>query len=128
MTRRTLWLVLLLVGFGTAPADEPAAKSRPRYEVVVLNDERIVARDGTKLAADVYLPSAGGAPIEGRLPTLLCRTPYDKRRGGDVDTAKWFAVRGYAVVVNDCRGRFASEGHWRMLLDDPADGADVMKW
>jgi uncharacterized protein len=31
-------------------------------------------------------------------------------------------------VVNDCRGRFASEGRWRMLVDDPADGADVMKW
>jgi uncharacterized protein len=128
MTRRALCLVILVgFGFAAARADEPA-KSKPRYEVVVLNDERIVARDGTKLAADVYLPSAGGAPIDGRLPTLLCRTPYDKHRGGDVDTAKWFAARGYAVVVNDCRGRFASEGRWRMLLDDPNDGADVMKW
>jgi putative CocE/NonD family hydrolase len=127
MTRRSVRFLPLLVAFTLAP-DRPAhaQKSEPRFEVVIQKDERIVARDGTPLAADVYLPAAGGAPAEGRHPTLLARTPYGKAAEGE--TAKWFAARGYAVVVNDCRGRFGSEGRWRMLLDDPADGTDVAKW
>jgi putative CocE/NonD family hydrolase len=95
-------------------------------EVVVRKDLTIATRDGTKLAADVYLPAKNGAEVPGKHPTLLTRTPYGRPR--EIDTAKWFAARGYAVVVNDCRGRFGSEGHWRMLLDDPNDGADVVKW
>jgi len=117
-----------LISIVDVHAQEPTAKSAARYEVIVHKDERIAVRDGIRLAADVYLPARNGAAIDGRHPTLLCRTPYDKARSGDVETARWFAARGYAVVVNDCRGRFGSEGRWRMLLDDPDDGSDVMKW
>jgi uncharacterized protein len=128
MRHRTVGLALCLLALAPYPsrADEPTAKTRPLNDVVVRKGETIAARDGTKLAAAVYLPAAGTTPVAGRHPTLLCRTPYDKSR--EAATAKWFAARGYAVVVNDCRGRFASEGRWRMLLDDPADGADVLKW
>jgi hypothetical protein len=42
--------------------------------------------------------------------------------------AEWFSSRGYAVVINDVRGRYASEGAWRMILDDPSDGSDVVEW
>ena len=128
MIHRFVVLSLLLAGLclNVGRADDKPAKSQPRHEVVVHKDEKIAVRDGTKLAADVYLPASGTTPVAGRHPTLLCRTPYDKNR--EEATAKWFAARGYAVVVNDCRGRFGSEGRWRMLLDDPADGADVMKW
>jgi putative CocE/NonD family hydrolase len=127
MTRRLTRLLPLLAGL-VLVTDRPAyaRKTEPRFEVVVRKDERITARDGTKLAADVYLPATGGTPIEVRHPTLLSRTPYGKT--SEAEAARWFAARGYAVVVNDCRGRFASEGRWRMLLDDPADGADVVKW
>jgi putative CocE/NonD family hydrolase len=119
---RRFALVLAVVGLGLSAG----AAARAQSVFVVRKDERITARDGTKLAADVYLPAKNGAAVAGRHPTLLCRTPYDKAR--EAETARWFAARGYAVVVNDCRGRFGSEGRWRMLLDDPADGADVMKW
>ena len=130
MTRSHLWLLpqlaaLTLALNTSAGADPP--KDAAHFDIVV-RGETVTARDGTKLAADVYLPAKGSAPVAGKHPTLLCRTPYGKDRAGDVETAKWFAARGYAVVVNDCRGRFGSEGHWRMLLDDPADGADVVKW
>jgi hypothetical protein len=128
MRRNTLWFLPLLVAIGlisreNARADEPRAK----FEVVRKN-VTITARDGTKLAADVYLPARNGAPVEGKHPTLLTRTPYGKDRVNETEAANWFAARGYAVVVNDCRGRHASEGRWRMLLDDPSDGADVVKW
>jgi uncharacterized protein len=121
-----LLAALAVLPHPTAAVDLPQ-KGDGLFEVV-LRSETIAARDGTKLAADVYLPAKDGSPSAGKHPTLLTRTPYGKDRAGDVDEAKWFAARGYAVVVNDCRGRFGSEGKWRMLLDDPNDGADVVKW
>jgi putative CocE/NonD family hydrolase len=83
-------------------------------------------RDGTRLALDLYRPARDGRPLPGRFPTLLARTPYNKN--GTASEARWFAARGYAVVVNDVRGRYASEGNWRMLVDDPADGYDLLDW
>ncbi len=50
------------------------------------------------------------------------RTPYGKA-GGKAD-GEYFAARGYAVVVQDTRGRYGSEGVWHMLTDDGRDGFD----
>ena len=36
--------------------------------------------------------------------------------------------RGYARVVQDCRGRFASEGEYRAFIDDMDDGYDTVEW
>ncbi len=132
MSRCSFWAILAMIALvlGLAPnhlvGEEGVEKSEPQFQVMVQKGEVVVVRDGTKLAVDIYLPAKGAKRIEGKHPTLLCRTPYDK--GRESETARWFASRGYAVVVNDCRGRFASEGRWRMLLDDPHDGADVLKW
>src|SRR5438132_2186816 len=103
-----------------------APASQARHEVVVEKDVKVAVRDGTKLALDLYLPAANGKPLPGRHPTILVRTPYDKNRS--TAEARWFAARGYAVVYNDCRGRYASEGVWRMIVDDPNDGYDVCSW
>src|SRR2546422_9699423 len=100
------------------------AHSEPHFEVVVSKNLGVAMRDGTRLAADLYLPARSGQPVPGKHPTLLARTPYDKN--GMAAEARWFAARGYAVVLNDVRGRFSSEGQWRMLLDDPADGYDLL--
>ena len=35
---------------------------------------------------------------------------------------------GYAVVAQDVRGRFASEGTFDAYLQEPADGADTIAW
>jgi putative CocE/NonD family hydrolase len=32
------------------------------------------------------------------------------------------------VVANDTRGRYASEGTWHGLADDPQDGHDIVEW
>ena len=43
----------------------------------------------------------------GKLPTVLERTPYDKGNLTRMkDVGEWFASRGYAVVLQDFRGRF----------------------
>src|SRR6266851_1531182 len=102
------------------------APSEGRHEVVIDKDLRVPMRDGTQLALDLYAPAQDGKPLPGKHPTLLARTPYNKH--GLAADARWFAARGYAVVVNDVRGRYASEGSWRMLLDDPNDGYDLLAW
>jgi putative CocE/NonD family hydrolase len=85
-------------------------------------------RDGIVLRADVYHP-----PQDGRYPVLLCRTPYDKTREGYVEAGQRMAERGYTVVVQDVRGRHASEGEFRPGLysaehDDAEDGYDAVEW
>src|SRR5438132_618494 len=97
----------------------------PRF-VQVKKEIRVPMRDGVHLALDLYLPAPDDEASVSKLPTLLARTPYNKN--GMVAEARWFAAHGYAVVINDVRGRYASEGSWRMLLDDPHDGYDLVRW
>ena len=90
----------------------------------ILKDQDVPMRDGVKLSADVYLPGGQGP---GPWPVVLMRTPYDKavRSAGFAD---WFAARGYAVVVEDTRGRYASGGHWSLIGVDGPDGYDTTSW
>ncbi len=112
---------------GGVGAQPPKAKSpKEKNEVVVEKNITITARDGTRLKADLYQPGQDGKPIDGRFPTLLTRTPYNKD-GADRE-GRYYAERGYNVVANDVRGRYASEGTWRLIVDDPADGYDVVEW
>src|SRR5215831_12303808 len=84
----------------------PASKAG--RDVAIEWDVKVPVRDGTKLALDLYLPAVNGKALPGRHPTILVRTPYNKN--GSMTEARWFAAHGFAVVVNDCRGRYASEG------------------
>jgi predicted acyl esterase len=87
------------------------------------NTEHLVAmRDGVKLATDVYLP-AGAGPW----PVILMRTPYGKEMRAFGQPAQW-TTNGYAYVVQDCRGRFKSEGRYLPFMDDHFDGYDTVEW
>ena len=92
----------------------------------VERDLAMAARDGTVLRSDVYRPDA-----PGRFPTLLSRTPYDKRR--DDENYHKLAERGYVVVVQDVRGRYASDGEFKPGFFssehcDAEDGYDSVEW
>ncbi|MES2171871.1 MAG: CocE/NonD family hydrolase [Actinomycetota bacterium] len=94
--------------------------------MTVVSDVRVPMRDGVGLATDLYLPDDGR-----RHPCLIQRTPYDKNQPGIVNGALDVASavrRGYAVVVQDCRGRFASEGAFVPFASEGADGADTIAW
>lgn len=117
-------LALCAGAWGDAAPQVP--KTPVQNDVVVRKDVLIAARDGTQLAADVYLPAKGDTPLDGQFPAVLARTPYNK--DGMRSDAQWFAARGYVSVINDVRGRYASEGTWRMIVDDPRDGFDVVQW
>ncbi len=96
------------------------------YETGARQTFLVAMRDGVRLATDVYLPSRNGAPAAGHFPAVLERTPYNKTAIGAA--ARWLNPHGYAVVVQDVRGRYASEGHWEPLRKDPQDGYDTAKW
>ncbi len=106
-----------------------ATGSTASFEVAVLRDLRVPMRDGVALATDVYLPARGGRPIAGEFPTLVERTPYDKRREVLEQTGRWFAQRGYAVAMQDVRGRNGSSGKWSFLpAAEGQDGFDTLAW
>ncbi|MGO4680206.1 CocE/NonD family hydrolase [Microbacterium sp. 2MCAF23] len=95
--------------------------------VVVEFDVPAVMRDGVVLRADIYRPAG-----EGSWPTLLVRTPYDK--GSIVENA-WNGIspteaaqRGFIVVIQDVRGRHASDGVWEPGRYEGRDGADTIAW
>jgi uncharacterized protein len=109
-------------------------------EVEVLKDVMMPMRDGVRLAADVYLPKLSDGSEPRDLPALLTRSPYSKdaaratvtdpqmARPSMADFGNYFASHGYAVVIQDVRGRYKSEGTWRMLTDDANDGVDTCAW
>lgn len=98
-------------------------------EIVVQRDVMIPMRDGVKLAADVYRPAVDGVAVAEPLPLLLTRSPYSKMRARDVAAAEHFARNGYVAVVQDMRGRYASEGEFtKYAVTEPEDGFDTVEW
>lgn len=99
------------------------------YDFHVVRDIDVAMRDGTKLSTDIYLPALGGKPVEGAWPVVVERTPYDKsRRVSHSQSGRFFARRGYAVVMQDVRGRWSSEGDFEFLRNESNDGYDTLAW
>ncbi len=111
---------------GAAARTVEAAASEPKYGVAALRGVMVPMRDGVKLATDVYLPTRGGTIVSDKLPTILQRTPYNKEGGPAM--MHYYASRGYAVVSQDVRGRFKSDGVWEWITDDGEDGVDACAW
>ena len=102
--------------------------SHRAYDSVVLPDVLIPARDGVQLAADVYLPALNGRPLDAKFPALVERTPYLKDSIRYARKGHWYARRGYAVVINDVRGRGRSGGQWYPFAKEAPDGYDAVEW
>jgi uncharacterized protein len=90
--------------------------------LIVERDVETPMRDGTLLRADVYRPADAGP-----LPVLLQRTPYGKLGSGGA-FALMAAERGYAVVVQDTRGRWSSDGDGYPFVHEMEDGYDSVEW
>ncbi|KYK21556.1 hypothetical protein AYK21_04615 [Thermoplasmatales archaeon SG8-52-2] len=82
----------------------------------------IPMRDGIKLATDVYLPSKNPEPHG----SILIRTPYNKNFL--VLIGNNFANSGWPTIIQDMRGRFASEGVDEVFRTDNTDGPDTSAW
>lgn len=86
----------------------------------------IPMRDGVRLATDIFRPKG----VEKDLPLLLIKTPYDFNAlsGATLDWTFEAVSRGYAVAVQNERGRYYSEGEWSILGNPRTDGYDALDW
>jgi uncharacterized protein len=104
--------------------------------MIIEQDLMVTARDGVRLATDVYRPDGVGS-----FPVILERTPYDKSAPSRSEitasdlkprsreaVARYFVDAGYAVAYQDCRGRYRSEGSFTKYLSEAADGYDTCIW
>lgn len=82
----------------------------------------IEMRDGVRLATDVYLPSNSDAPF----PVVLFRTPYGKSE--TLDNVGFFLEHDIAVIGQDHRGCYESEGNYTCFASDGADAFDTIEW
>src|SRR4051812_17733639 len=118
----TLAVLLVAASLGAQPSGGPYLHPIGKHEVTVERSVMVPMRDGGKLATDVYRPADGAGPF----PAILMRTPYNKT--GSAGPANFFASHGYVVVVQDVRGKFASEGQFRVYEGDATDWTDVFDW
>ena len=109
-----------------------------------LRDVMIPMRDGVKLHALILSPKR----MEGQLPMLLMRTPYDSSRRlqskqrtalHTVLGAKLAELEGYIFVFQDIRGRGRSSGLFELSrpprgpynktkTDETTDAWDTVEW
>lgn len=78
-----------------------------------------------KLDADIYRPVS-----DQKFPVLLMRQPYGKAIASTIVYAhpRWYAAQGYIVVIQDVRGRGASEGEFELFSNEIDDGFDTVMW
>jgi putative CocE/NonD family hydrolase len=102
------------------------------YGIVVSKDVMVPMRDGIRLATDLHRPGRDGELVEGRFPTIVCLTPYDKTERRYTEIADFFVPHGYAVVLQDIRDRHRSEGTKEYFHSATPhtgrDGYDTIEW
>jgi putative CocE/NonD family hydrolase len=88
----------------------------------IKKDVLVPMSDDIRLATDITLPNESST-----FPVILIRTPYNKNNEED-DDGKYWAEKGYAFVIQDCRGTGKSEGEWYPCINEKSDGIDTRKW
>ncbi len=100
-------------------------------EIAVIEQKVMVPmRDGVRLATDIYRPKT-----DEPVPVILSRTPYNFNpwQDGELRTRNYTTAfrnvkRGYALAVQNERGRYYSEGEWDILGPPTTDGYDAIQW
>ncbi|HSH35503.1 CocE/NonD family hydrolase, partial [Schnuerera sp.] len=92
------------------------------YPVEFLEKFMVEMRDGVKLSTNVFLPKG----LNEKLPVILVRTPYGKELF--LQHHLKYVQRGYALVIQDVRGRNESEGRWLPMYYEADDGDDTANW
>jgi uncharacterized protein len=95
-------------------------------EIIIEKNIPVPMRDGVVLRADVYRQNHSG-----HFPVLLERTPYGKtfpRMVLDTTHTLNAVEGGYTVVIQDTRGRYASDGEFVPFFSEIDDGYDTVEW
>lgn len=119
-----LLLLLGLAACGSSGVTETTEKKAHAGDIIIERDVAVPMRDGVILRANVYRPAGSG-----QLPALVYRTPYDKdAAAASYDTHLDAVARGYAVLLQDVRGRYASDGLFVPYRNEGKDGHDTIEW
>ncbi len=94
-----------------------------QYDVKVKTHVQCEMPDGVMLSNDIYIPDAPGP-----FPCIFVRTPYANNAEKKVAYCKKFASAGYAVVIQDVRGRYDSEGEWYPFFNERDDSIASQAW
>ncbi len=125
--RRAVRRVILFLSFVSLPAIAQTDPEVAKFKALSAADTMIMVpmRDGVRLATDVYRPKG-----DGPFPAVLVKTPYNFNTigGASLMFANEAIERGYAVVVQNERGRYYSEGEWEILGRPRTDGYDSLTW
>jgi putative CocE/NonD family hydrolase len=129
---RHLMVVCLLVAtlpvVVSAEDDAELEKLQKAIEATATTEKKVMVpmRDGVRLATDIYRPKG----VEADLPTIFLRTPYNfnSPEKYTLRIVAGFVSSGYAVVVQNERGKFFSEGEWEILGFPRTDGYDALTW
>jgi len=95
-------------------------------DILIQKNISVRMRDGVELATDVYRVASAR-----NLPVLLKRHPYNKEDPAALNSTldiPRVVQSGYAVVIQDTRGRYRSGGTFNPLFDEATDGADTISW
>ena len=120
----------LLVALGTATPSSAQKREISYGDLERIADSETMVmvpmRDGVRLATDIFRPKGE----DKNLPLLFIKTPYDFNEiaGPTLEWAFEAVSRGYAVAVQNERGRYYSEGEWEILGNPRTDGADALDW
>ncbi|MBN2049599.1 MAG: CocE/NonD family hydrolase [Spirochaetales bacterium] len=115
-----------IIGAFTVPFMKLGNDADIRYRKVRrMKDLWVPMRDGVRLSADLYMPG----DLE-KAETILIRMPYGKREPYCWMPAigRFWAKRGYTCLIQDVRGRFASEGEFIPFIHEIDDGYDTLQW
>ena len=106
--------------------------TRTDYGIVLSKNVMVPMRDGVRLAFDIYRPARDGDFVEGRFPTIMLHTPYDKTDKRYSEIADFFVPKGYNVVLIDLRDRYRSEAsgvyYHAATPHTGRDGYDICEW
>ncbi len=111
-------VLCLLVAFVLLDAQQPGPATKVKSKFL---EYKISMDDGVHLATDIYLPKKHGSH-----PVVLVRTPYNK--SVEQWLGKAFGLFGIAVVVQDCRGKYESEGEFYPFINERSDGLATLRW
>jgi putative CocE/NonD family hydrolase len=114
-----------------APTDyskwsQPALEAELAKRALVERKVLMPMRDGVHLSTDIYRPKDTTGPV----PTIFVRTPYNMNTltGGSLRQVVEAVDRGYAIIYQNERGRYFSEGKYEILGYPRTDGYDALTW
>jgi uncharacterized protein len=123
-------LAFAVLGSALTWAGRVQAQNRDAAPTATCHVELAPMRDGVMLTTEVYLPS----PDQGQLPVIMQRTPYNRSpptvQGSNCDNALLmsYARKGFAVLNQDVRGRYRSQGVMNAMVQEANDGYDAIEW